>query len=467
VGEKVLSYLNNSEKLKLINGKRPEVVAEGMIGKKAATMILALLLIAAPVAAWRIEDCPELEEGLMGGEVYRLYQKFNSSPGEMTAREWTCLGISFLHGPENYARWNPTTVDEEVERAMYFFEKALEKDPEYLPALKEVANVYDRASEVALDEEKELYLQKKDEALEEWSRARETKWERAGSIGKFIYDGIGWIPANPLGWADFYDKTQPLVEKYMNDPEGLTAEEYWLLAGRYDTGFYDTFDVPQNAEIQERLYLKVAEKDPEYGEVYSALSVLYWELAQYVDESYYDKCIWAHEKEVEANPDDPYAYYGLAQMYAVLGRAEEGIEVIKKGLEIASIKDRDYGELLRAKADFLYGTGRYEAAAEAYGDYRDWVREYYVTAWSDPKIEAFSIEELEKQRDYELREAEKSLKHSQAKAATPKFLRGIGRRVEGLDIHVLSYVEEHPLYAGGLAVALLSAAGLIRLKRKR
>jgi tetratricopeptide (TPR) repeat protein len=460
----VLSYLNNGERLKLINGKRPEVVAEGMIGKKAATMILALLLIAAPVAAWRVEDCPELEEGLMGGEVYRLYEKFNSSPGEMTAREWTCLGISFFHGPENRARWNPTTVDEEVERVMYFFDKALEKDPEYLPALEEVVNVYDRASEVALDEEKELYLRKKGEALEEWSKTRKAEWEQAGSIGEFIYDGIGWIPANPLGWADFYRETQPLVEKYKSNPESLTAEEYEMLAGRYDISFYDTFDRPQNAEIQERLLLKAVGKDPTYAEAYRDLKGLYWELARYIDEGYYDKCIWAAEKRVEADPENPYAYYSLGQTYAVLGRGEDALKVVKKGLDIASVKDRGYGELLHAMADFLYGLGRYEEAAEAYKDYREWVEEYYITARSDSRI-LIRTEELERHRDYELKEAEEAIRRSQAKAATPKFLRGIRWKVGGFN--VLSYVEEHPLYAGGLAVVLLAVAGLIRMRRRR
>jgi adenylate cyclase len=177
-------------------------------------------------------------------------------------------------------------------------------------------------------------------------------------------------------------------------PESLAAYDY-VLRGLEQVNLDGE---AHNAEAR-RLFERAVELDPQYavGHAYLALAIyLQWltnrppgELdralasarralaleendsrchrilaAIYTHLRYYDRAQFHAERSIALNPNDPHAVLQWAVVLRALGRADEGVEWVRKAMQLNPYHPNWYWNAL---ARVLHAAGRYAEALDAYG----------------------------------------------------------------------------------------------------
>src|SRR4030095_2207095 len=86
--------------------------------------------------------------------------------------------------------------------------------------------------------------------------------------------------------------------------------------------------------------------------------------AIYTHLRYYDRAQFHAERSIALNPNDPHAVLQWAVVLRALGRADEGVEWVRKAMQLNPYHPNWYWNAL---ARVLHAAGRYAEALDAYG----------------------------------------------------------------------------------------------------
>jgi len=108
-------------------------------------------------------------------------------------------------------------------------------------------------------------------------------------------------------------------------------------------------------QFAEFYFNRVLQLDPRNREVLDYLGFIYFQLENY------EKCLESNRASLQINPNNPYALKGLGNCLARMGKLEEGIEYLKKSIEIAT---EDFTDCYHDLAAILYNRKQYPEALE-------------------------------------------------------------------------------------------------------
>ena len=216
-----------------------------------------------------------------------------------------------------------------IDKALEFFTKAIDIDPNDAAALYEKAKILSGNGQIT-----EAYtLAKKATELDS-----KNKWYKA------TYGDI----ARKEGKYDEYVKTfEELVQQYPNDFDFLNDLAYaYVFTGEYKKAIVEYNKIEQQIGINEALInqkVKLYSQIGDYqGGVKEYEKLINWKpeetryyalLAEYCSKNKMDdKALWAYKQIEKINPDDPYVHISLADYYKKRNNPQKSFEELKLGM---------------------------------------------------------------------------------------------------------------------------------------
>jgi serine/threonine-protein kinase len=235
----------------------------------------------------------------------------------LTGEERARLTRHQTEDPEAYALylkgrhfWNRRT-EEATQKALGYFQRAIDKDPTYAPAYAGLADCYSILVAFGLSAPKEAFPKAKAAALKA-IEIDDTLAEAHASLG-LIRESYDW------DWREAEKEYQRAIEL---NPAYATAYQWYSFAlfraGRRD----EALEAAERAQELDPLSLPIS----------GCVGYLY-----YVSRDY-DEAIKESRKTIELDPSHPMVHAYLGTIYAQIGDYEQAIPELEKAVELS---DRD------------------------------------------------------------------------------------------------------------------------------
>ncbi len=235
--------------------------------------------------------------------------------------------------------------EEGLEKALQYFQEAIERDPTHAPAYAGLADYYITLGNFNLAESHEVYPKAKAAALrgleidpssaEAYTSLGSVKgsyeWDRQGAERDFRHaialnpnyaNAHHWYADHLVSLARFEEGMEQIARARSLDPLSLVmsadAGGYLFYAGRYD-----------EAVAQMR---KTLDLDPQFAPSYRQLGGIYEQMGLF------QEAIEAFEKARIVSGSATYSLTALAHTYALSGRREEAMKMLEQLDEIAKRK---------------------------------------------------------------------------------------------------------------------------------
>ncbi len=219
---------------------------------------------------------------------------------------------------------------EDIDRAIELFNKALARDSQYALAYAGLGHAY--ATKYAL--------------------TKDPKWiaEATRNAGRAVELNDRLIPVR-VTLARVYQQTGQL-DKALAEYERVLEQDPTAVQAEIYSG--QVYEQKGNYSKAEDNYRNAVARRSTYPQVYADLGELYYQEGQFA------KAAEQFQAVIDLAPDESVGYYNLGGIYLALGRNEDAIAVLKKGLAIKPNADA----LTNLGAAYMY-TANYEEAAGA------------------------------------------------------------------------------------------------------